>query len=73
MPERPVDRSARETGTNVVLIGVVLAAGLAIVLLLGSAMFNSNRTSVDASRPSSDTPLTSDNKRPAISEETQSD
>jgi hypothetical protein len=72
MPDRPVDRGTRETGTqNAVLIGVVLAAGLAIVLLIGATMFNSNRTSVDLSKtkPSADVPLTSDNERPAISEE----
>jgi hypothetical protein len=69
MPDRSVDRSAREPWTNTVLIGVVLAAGLAIVLLFGSTMFNSNRTSVDVSQPSADIPLKSDNERPAISEE----
>ena len=60
MPDGPVDGSTRRTGTeNTVLIGVVLAAGLAILLVLGATMFNSNEKSVDPNR--ADAPAASQN------------
>ena len=52
MPDIPLTRDAREgpiTNTTV-LIGVMLAAALALLLIFGAPMFNSGEKSVDLNK-----------------------
>ena len=65
MVDRPIDtRDSR--ADNAVLIGIVLAAVLAILLIFGSRMFNAGEKSVDVNKtqPNIETPATGDTKKP---------
>jgi hypothetical protein len=68
MPDRPPTRDAREgpIANTPVLIGVVLAAVLALLLIFGAPMFNSGEKSVDVNKtqPNIEAPVTGDNKKP---------
>jgi hypothetical protein len=52
MPDRSLTRDAREGPTTYdpVLIGIVLAAVVALLLLFGATMFNSSEKSVDVNK-----------------------
>ena len=61
MADRPVD-TRQSRADNSVLIGVVLAAVFAILLITGSRMFNSAEKSADLNkaRPNIEQPATGD-------------
>jgi flagellar basal body-associated protein FliL len=64
MPDRPVARVNPEARTdNSILIGIVVAAAVALLVLLGATMFNSGDKSADmnATQPSTEAPATSEN------------
>jgi hypothetical protein len=68
MPDRPRTGDAGEgpTTNTSALLGVMLAAVLAFLLIFGARMFNFSETRVDLSttQPGIQTPVTSDNKKP---------
>ena len=64
MPDRPLD-TRESRADNSALIGVVLAAVLAILLILGSRMFNAGEKSVDVNttQPNIEQPATGETKK----------
>ena len=64
MPDRPLD-TRESRADNSVLIGVVLAAVLAILLILGPRMFNAGEKSVDVNttQPNIEQPATGETKK----------
>jgi flagellar basal body-associated protein FliL len=67
MPDRPVTRVNPEARTdNSLLIGIVLAAVVAVLLLLGATMFRSSDESADvnATQPSTEAPATGETTKP---------
>lgn len=65
MPNTPVD-TRESRADNSVLIGVVLAAVFAVLLMLGWGMFNAGEKSMDVNttQPNIDQPATGDTKQP---------
>jgi hypothetical protein len=58
-PDRPASTGSREGQTNnSVLIGIALAAVIAVLLLFGSTFFNSDQKGVDvtATQPTTQSP-----------------
>ena len=65
MPNTPVD--TRESRVdNSVMIGIVLAVVFAILLIVGSSMFNARDKSVDVgtTQPNVEQPATGETKKP---------
>jgi hypothetical protein len=68
MPDRPLTRDtpkAAPTGTdNAVLLGIVLAAAVALLLLFGANMMGEKWAGESISQPNVQTPATGENNRP---------